>query len=298
MSPTLRRLSRREIDPERWDRAVLADPVPLPYGLSWWLDIVTDSSWDGLVMDDYRVVFPLPDVKRFGLFPAILRPAFTQQLGPFGALTEGDLGRLLSRVPRRFQISLPLRTTVRTTEIPARFTHRRRTNFVLPLDASITELRMAFPRKLQAYLRKTSADVLEPMEASHFIVLVRQQLTGKSGLNDAQFKLLERLIYAVENHQLGGCHQLREDGQLLAASFNPSLGGRTINLAAASTERGKKRRGMSRLLDLQFQAGAGKPGAKFDFEGSELPGVKEYFAKFGGVDEGYYLIEEKGFGLL
>ncbi len=293
---TVRRLARRRIDRQRWDQAVAADPRPLPYGLAWWLDAVTDGQWDGLIVGDYRTVLPLPRARRFGVLPCLIRPPFTQQLGPFGASLPDDVSRLLAAVPRSFQVSLPLRHPPSPFVIPPRFTARRRTNLILPLAAPIAELRMAYPGKLRAFLRQTTTDRLEPMAASDFVVTAREQLAGKGGLGDRHFRSLHRLICAAEERGMGRCHQLREEGVLLAANFTPRWRGRTINLAAVSTDRGRKRRGMSRLLDLHFQAGAGDAGAVFDFEGSELPGVRDFFAKFGGVNEGYLLLEGGVFG--
>ncbi|THH41243.1 hypothetical protein [Neolewinella litorea] len=256
-----------------------------------WLDAATDRRWDGLVLDNYRAVLPLPRMRRLGFVPVYVRPPYTQQLGPFGQLLPGDVRALLSAVPFRPQIALPLRAGVPTAEIPKRYRSRVRTNFELDLSRKWPNIAAGFPRKLQAFLRKSSDDCLDTMDPATFVALSEADLAGKPGMQPSQFAALHRLILTAQNAGWGNCHQLREDGELLAAGFFPHFGGRTINLATVTTERGKKRRGTSRLLALVMQRHAGEPGAVFDFEGSEIPGVKAFFAKFGGVDRGYRLVE-------
>ncbi len=270
----------------------------MPYGFTWWLDTVTGGKWEALVIDDYRVIFPLPRVRRLRVVSTITPPPYTQQFGPFGNPRPEDISVLLNAVPRRAKVALALRPDIDSATFPARFQYRKRTNFVLGLEAPYATITKGFPKTLQALLRKCVDDRKEPIDPAEHIRLSRELLGNRKGINPAHFLVLESLMRKVHSHKLGSCYQLREKGELLAAGFFPRLAGRTINLATVSTPLGRKSRGMSRLLALVMREEAGTPGAKFDFEGSELPGVREYFAKFGGEDEGYWLVEEKGFGLL
>ncbi|WP_420460578.1 hypothetical protein [Neolewinella sp.] len=291
-------MRRTAIDVARWDAAVLRDATPLPYGLHWWLDAATNHRWDGLVLDDYRVVLPLPTMKRFWMLPAAIRPPYTQQLGPYGDVVPGDAADLLQAVPRTFQTALTFAPTLNPAEIPPRYHYRRRINYVVDLSPPFSVVRKRFPRTLQAYLRKSINDTLEVMPTDPFVALCLERLGDRKGIKARHFEYLRQIIDAAVAQELGACYQLREEGELLAAGFFPTLHHRTINIAPVSTARGLKRRGMSRLLALIMERESGVPGAVFDFEGSELPGVREYFAKFGGQDEGYYLLENMLFGLM
>jgi len=268
----VRRLSRSRIDTERWDAAVMSDPCPLPYGLTWWLDAVTDGRWQALVVDDYRAVLPLPLRRKYALLPVLTRAHFTQHCGPFGRLRQGDIAVLLSRLPPVVKLSFPLRPSLPTAEVAPRYRLRQRTNLVIDLDQPYPEIASHFPGKLRAYMRKTAADVVEVVDATEVIDLSRRTLSGKPGISEATFRSLARLIQQCRDRSCGECYGLREDGELLALGFYPELRGRTINLVAASTARGRKRRGMSRLLARLMEERAGVAGNLFDFEGSDLPG--------------------------
>jgi hypothetical protein len=166
------------------------------------------------------------------------------------------------------------------------------------LDRPFREISQAFPGKLRAYLRRHASDQLTPMATDAFVAVCRRELGARAGLSERDYTVMARLIREATDRDLGRTYQLREEGELLAVGFYPELAGRTINLIAASTDRGRKRRGMARLLSLVMAGRCGRAGAVMDFEGSEIPGVRRFFEKFGATDEGYWLIEEKAFGLL
>ena len=161
---------------------------------------------------------------------------------------------------------------------------------MLDLSGDYQETVQNFPKKLQQYLRRVEHDELTPIASDTLVTMQSENLRHKARSLTDHRRQLSALITACQQRDCGTCYQLMEDGHCLAAGFYPQLSGRTINLVAVTTERGRKRRGMSRLLNLLFKQQSGRPGKTFDFEGSELPGVREYFAKFGGRDEGYYLV--------
>ena len=297
MAPDVRFLSRDRIDAERWDRAVLADPVPLPYGLSWWLDASTEGRWDGLVVDDYRVVLPLPRLRRYRLLPVYIRPPFTQQIGPFGSLRDGDLRAMLGRVPTRFQVSLPLRPWIDRDEVPSDFSVRKRVNFVLDLSPPFETVRRGFQKRMRQYLNQDTDMEDHVVSREEVIELCRTQLGDKGGIRGFHWQRLSAIIDACQARSLGECRGMSENGTLLCVGFYPHLAGRAFNLAAASTQAGFERRAMIHLLARKMQQMSGEPGAAFDFEGSELPGVREFFSRFGGKDEGYFVVEKQWFGL-
>ena len=58
-------VDHHQIDPAKWDCAVLQSPHPLVYGLFNYLNAVCDTQWDALIYNDYEAVFPLPFKKKF-----------------------------------------------------------------------------------------------------------------------------------------------------------------------------------------------------------------------------------------
>lgn len=297
----IRLLRRSDINAGKWDAAVKADASPRPYGLSWWLDAATNGDWQGLVVGNYSVVLPLPRLRRFRIMPALLRPPFTQQLGPFGAIDEdpATARRILRRIPKSLQISLPLRASLTSADIPQRFQRRRRTNFVLDLSRAEKDIVARFPKRMRTYYRRYAEDRLVRYPPEELLAISKRELGGRGGIRDFHWQRLSAIIEAARARDYGECYGLHqpETGELLSVAFYPRMAGRIYNLSAASTDLGRADRGMERMFFCLIRRHAANVGMALDFEGSELPGVREFFAKFGGQDEGYWTIEEKLWGL-
>jgi hypothetical protein len=78
------------------------------------------------------------------------------------------------------------------------------------------------------------------------------------------------------------------DGQdkVLAAGFFVEYGNRIINIFGSSNLEGMNANAMSVLIDCIIQRNAGRK-MYFDFEGSDLPGIKEFFKSFGPEERKY-----------
>ena len=96
-------LTRKEVDTEKYNACVAKAINSRIYAFSWYLDIVADN-WDVLVLDDYKVVMPLPWRQKY-FVKYIYLPTWVQQLGAF--FREDDfietLPLFLSAIPNKFK---------------------------------------------------------------------------------------------------------------------------------------------------------------------------------------------------
>ncbi|MDC1508967.1 peptidase dimerization domain-containing protein, partial [Saprospiraceae bacterium] len=74
-------LHRNEIDANKWDTRVALSSNGLPYTLSSYLDLVTDSNWSALVRGDYVSIFPLPFEMKMGLKMYLQPPHSSLHIG-------------------------------------------------------------------------------------------------------------------------------------------------------------------------------------------------------------------------
>lgn len=282
-----RYLRQRDIDRRAWDEAVARDATRLPYGHSWWLDQASVGRWDGIVLDDYRAVLPLPR-GRFWARTQVQRPFFTQQCGPFGKLEDGDLGKMIAQLPARLAtFDLGLAETADPAGVPPTFRAERRTNYVLPLSADYASLRAGYRkelvRKLKPYAPAAPAPCLPGVVARVHAATVGD----KANLKRRHYRRAIRLMQAALDHRAGLClHLTDEAGDLLAVVFLLHYRRRLVNLLPASTPVGYERAGMARLLDGVVRQ-YGPTCDLLDFEGSDVPGVARFFRSFGATDRGY-----------
>lgn len=286
----LRYLRRNQIDDDRWNAAISTDPTKLLYGFTWWLDAAAAGRWHALVLDDYRVVFPLPYARSVGKIIQIRRPPFTQQIGPWGDVRPGDVERLLRAVPRTaLRFDLPLRENLPALSLPTEFTSRHRTNYVIDLTQPWEAVRQAFQRILRRKLRKHAEPVvLTQTHPNTIIDLYAPSAGAKAGLKAVHYTRVTALMKACAQRSAAQIVRLDCPSHgLLAAGFFPTHRGRLINLFAASSPEGYQKEGMARLLVHLMRGNDHHSPTLFDFEGSDLPGVKEFFKSFGPVDRGY-----------
>lgn len=292
----IRFLAKNEIDISRWDACVAADPSCLPYALSWWLDAATGGNWDGVVLDDYRVVMPLPKGKFFGRFTQVQRPSFTQQCGPFGELQAGDLTKLLAKIPSQYlSLKLPLSDRVIREEVPEDYSCRERRNYVLDLSPDFSTIHEGFHKVLRRKLRRNGPGILSPAKPAEIIDLYRHSAGQKAGLKPKHYGLISAIIEAAQRNDAAICCRFDDENGFLAAGFFPYYRGRLINTFAASTSTGYAKEGMARMIVELIKAHGG-PGHLLDFEGSDIPGVAEFFRSFGPVERNYLAVEKKGVG--
>jgi hypothetical protein len=294
---SIRFLVKKEIDLFRWDTCVATDPTCLPYALSWWLDAATGGNWDGVVIDDYRVVMPLPKGKFLGRYTQVQRPSFTQQCGPFGQLQPGDVKQLLTKLPARYlSLKLPLTDRVTPEQVPAGFSSLERTNYVLDLNPDFASIHQDFNKVLRRKLRRNGPAILRPAEPAEIIELYRQSAGQKAGLQPKHYRQIAAIIDAALRNDAAICCRLDdEENGFLAAGFFPFYRGRLINNFAASTSTGYAKEGMARMIVELIKSHRG-PARLLDFEGSDIPGVAEFFRSFGPVERNYLAVEKTGVG--
>lgn len=280
--PNVRRLARRDIDEQAWNAAVMDSP----YGLTWWLDAVTEGHWYGLVLGDYRLVLPV------ALSPAPLRrvlrlvngAAFTQHAGPFGQGTPQELALLLDAIPRAWTIRKLALYQTELTVLPRRkLSLTERSNHELNLNLPYRAIAKGYRADLRRKLRDHPPASLTGWDVSGFMAFYRQHTGSRFGMGQAEYAAQERLLLASTGHGEGQLYRLDDAlGAPIAGLFIARRGQRLVNLMASSSKAGFREHGMARLLDGVIRDNAGQE-TLLDFEGSDLPGVATFFRGFGAV---------------
>ncbi|MCB0659292.1 MAG: hypothetical protein KDC04_00055 [Saprospiraceae bacterium] len=76
-------IQRKDIDSQKWDACVCQNGHGIIYGLSWFLDCLTESSWSAFIIEDYRAVLPFyPKTKYF--IPYISQPVLCRYFQVYG----------------------------------------------------------------------------------------------------------------------------------------------------------------------------------------------------------------------
>jgi hypothetical protein len=288
-----RHLRRAEIDAERWDACVSASPHPSIYGTSTFLDTMADD-WDGIVLDDYRAVLPLPRRRRYGIHYLYPMP-FAGPLAVYGeAPLPCDTLEFLQQVPARFRLwDLNLEVVGRELPWPSQV----RKNHILPLHPSYPELSAGYRDSLRQSL--AGEDGMGHVLAGISIdtLLEEALLTGAmAGTKASDRQRLKRLYEALRRREKAFTLGWMQEGRPIAGALFFRSPGRVYYMAAWSGEAGRRCGAAARLLDTVIREYAGLD-IVLDFEGSDIPGVAFFFEGFGAEPETYRLVRRRRFPL-
>ena len=288
-------LSYRQIDKAKWDAGILAAEFPLAYAMSWYLDASTGHQWDALIGGDYEYLMPLPKTAKIPFFPQVYQPVLSQQLGVFGPPVSGPtLLLFLQNIPAIFgRIALPLHAGLPdlSANLPG---IRQRTNLVLDLSRPYPDIRAGYAHGLRQRLKKAKSQLkLEESDDIHgFIRFCSDTLGDKLPYTKQDKKKLRDLLQAIKANKAGRIYRVVGlAGQTCAMGLFLIFEDRIINIMNAASGEGRAAAAIHYLFDSMIRKYQGK-AALFDFEGSEIPGVRAFFESFGSNNQPYTFYQQ------
>ncbi|HRY31804.1 MAG TPA: GNAT family N-acetyltransferase [Bacteroidales bacterium] len=292
-------LRHEQIDRRKWDRCIEEAINGHVYAWSWYLDSVCDQ-WDAMVEGDYDSVFPLPWRSRMGI-RYVYQPPFTQQLGLFTRGQSGGerLNAFLDALPAHFRLTEIQLNAYNRPSHPA-YSVRMRPNLVMDLIPPYEIISGGYSQNLKRHVRKAAASgwiITEDVKPSRLIRLFRENRGRElKTLNDRDYERLERLTAECSKraclHLLGsGPGGGEPDAGVIFAESH----GKLVLLFSATGPEARQQAAMAALIDYMIRKHAGK-NLVLDFEGSEDPGMAQFYGSFGAVASPYPFIRKNSLG--
>ena len=271
------------IDRVKWDMCVNESKNSIIYAESVYLDHLADN-WTGIVLNDYEQVMPVTWRKKFGIRYSYQIP-FIQQLGIFCGKKNPDENLFLKAL---FSIC-------RYGDYPFNFGNvigktRAFTNFIMPLDGTYEDLSKRFSADVLQNIRRAASCGFdyEKGETGEAIYHYKRLYGKQSGIADEQFEKFRKLcVFIGKNDRIIVRKVTSAEGALLAIALLPVGKMRMYNVMNSTLPEGKSNEANYYLLSRLWMEFEGT-GITFDFEGSDIPGVKEFYRKFGGVFQPYH----------
>ncbi len=280
----IKHFEHKEIDFERWDRAVSESSNVLTYAFSWYLNVVSPG-WEALITEDYDYLMPLP-VKRKYYIPYLVQPFLTQQLGIFSKneVTEVVLENFIRNIPYySYELNLNEKNVYpEITLLP---------NFVLNLNKPYDELTENYSKNTIRNIekaRKLSQFVSEETDLFQFFNFYTSTVTH---LKVSYFDLIHKVLSTgieKEAVQLFTVHN--SNSQIIASLALLISKGRKTYFLPASNNEGKKNSAMFLLVDYLIKKHAGNE-ILLDFEGSAIEGIARFYKGFGAENKPYYSLK-------
>jgi len=277
-----------KIDKEKWDSCIRSSANGLIYGYSFYLDHMA-ANWDGLVLNDYEAVMPLPWKRKWGIH-YLYQPYFCAQSGIFGNDISGELINLfLQSIPGHFRYIDICLNAGNQPENPVLPVYRRK-NFILPLNTS-------FERISETYRDNTKRNIRKSLQAGHkplydlpvdrVISLAIKQLKYTAPVPEKDYENFGKLVRALREKKMAEINGITgADDRLLAAAVFLLDEKRAYYILVGNTPDGKDS-GASHSLVNDFIRRKAEKLMLLDFEGSDIEGIAFFYTGFGAKEETY-----------
>ena len=284
----VRFLRRKDIDEEWWDQQISAYGNGLPYAFFWYLDIVAEKSWGALHCTHTGAVMPVAYKYRLGYFKQAYQPAFTQQLGVYGPDgSSDDITRFIAAIPAGFLLFTTKLNEANLLPQNIKGQWTKLTNLLLPLEDGYEAIQSQYSKSLRKRIRRGREvlTVSSDVQKEDVVNFYRQQLEHKIALGEKNYRIISQLMQEALKRGAGKMLKVEdEEGDLQGAIFFLYSASRIINLFGASNP---ATNAMHMLIDEMIKEYAGTNHI-FDFEGSDIPGVAQFFRSFGSQPHYYY----------
>jgi len=292
----LRYLPNEQIDKIKWDKTIQESRNGLVYGLSWYLDAVTDEKWGALISDDYQYIMPLPIKKKAHIY-YLPTPRFVQQLGIFSRLemNEEICKQFVEQIPQKvklieyqFNSGNPIQSLTN-----GRFFFRR--NLLLSLPEDRTKVAQGYNENIIRNIKKAEKAQIRFNNCSiRNLISLFNEDRGKKVLtwNVVAENTLERLYNMCAMRGLAnlqGAYNFK--GELIAGALIIQWKNRAIFLFSGNTNYGKENGAMPALIN-HYLLNCPREINVFDFEGSDNEGLARFYASFGANESNYVHLKQ------
>ena len=275
-----------QINKEKWDECIERCSNDIIYAHSYYLDQLADN-WDGIVVNDYECVMPIPWRKKFGIRYSYDVP-FIQQLGYFSRVDIDH--KILIDAFFSFIKYGHYNFNYSNNAIADLPGVKTATNFIIDLTDKESILNN-FTKNFKQRLQNASANDLSYVAATSFEAIeMYKDLYSQSLKNISQddYKNVTALTRILSSQNKCVVRKITDSkAQTLSIVLLLKNESRVYNIINATNSEGRKTKANYFLYAQLLNEFAGK-GLLFDLEGSELPGVKIFYKKMGAVNQPYY----------
>jgi hypothetical protein len=284
-------LRSEKINLEKWDQLVSQSSNGLIYAKSNYLDFVSDH-WDGLVINDYETIMPIPWRTKAGIKYAYT-PAFTQQLGFIGAPLHLPIERIIKRIYSTYRYGSILLNA--GNGITAKITEASpKPNLLLNLQRPFEQIKLMFRKD---HLQNAQKALNNGLIYTEIIPITKaisfyQSINGTKtphivGSNYLRLEKYCNIVLQFNQHCFTRA-VMNDQGDLLSSALFLKDEKRIYNIMNATSEMGRTEKA-NHLLFYQVIQEFSEKELILDFEGSSIPGIKQFYEGFGCYEEVYYL---------
>lgn len=317
---TLHIAQNDEIDRTRWDSFIRTSPQGSIFAITEYMDIIRPD-WKAWIISnqgEWLAVMPFCENRRWR-YRSIPQPMFAQHWGTFFK-PMGDISPrkqltlkkdILEKITEEMKdIHLVVQNFSPAFDYPlpffwAGFDLKTRYTYQLALPNDMAELRDGLSPSLRRRIQQTikagyTVEVLtDHQEMTRLFVENRESGHNIAGDRPEDYETITRLGAYLDASGWGKTLAIRDNsGRLMAASTFVTFEQKGMYLMGAIHPQHSHPGAGARLMWEGIRHCVEKDCQVFDFEGSMIPGVEEFFRKFGAIPVPYLQIHKNRLPLL
>jgi len=244
---------------------------------SWYLDVVSEG-WGGVISDNYSTVFPISSNTKLGL-KQFNQALFTREFDIIGdKFSFEDIMPLLKKQFKRIHFRSSTQLNIDYVQRVHQFIELNE-SFSVNYSTNAKRLIKKSNKNYSYQVVNCIDDLIELVEVN-----VAHKIKEFTPENISKLKALMNSAFA---NGKGEAIAVYDKEEIVAAGFFLKDKKRITYLKGASTDEAKKNGAMFGLMNFAFSNYA-ENYSTFDFGGSNIESVANFYKKFGAKDKIYY----------
>ena len=284
-------INRSDIDEVKYNACIENSLQSRIYAYSWYLDIACDN-WGALILNDYEAVMPLPWRKKM-FIKYVYPPFWILQLGLFSKESQ-DENEFLIALFSSFRFVETKMNTANAFSIFKANQIEKRTQF-LSLKDEYSRISLAYKRERKKELKKAMKyDLVERWNDSpdKLIDLYKSNVGRRvKKLKDSDYLNLLKLMEVCRDKKMGELLSIYDNNQRLVASAFFITHHKRVSILVSSTDFKNRKNGANTFLIDRAIFKYQRHYNDFDFGGSSIKSIANFFKSFGSKDQGIILLK-------
>ena len=281
----LQKVKRKNLDLEKYSKAIQQALNYRIYAEYWYLDILTGNKWECWIRGDYEVVMPVPLQFKFG-FKFVLQPTYCQQLGVF---YKEEIPEKLFREFEKILHKYHVRSYCFNEENTEKYnpTGKKKVNYVLDLGSSYEEIKKSASKSSKwnaKQFEKSGLGINSNIDLKTILLKKRESNTFQ--LREKTRLKLSELLQTLSKRNLLLTKAVYQENEVVAFACFIHSKNRIIYINSTSDQKGRKVCAPTGLLNDIIREYSKQP-VLLDFEGSTNPNLASFFKGFGGEAKQY-----------
>jgi len=295
----IKHLKYNQIDFEKYDICIENSYNSCIYAFSWYLDIVAEKQWEVLVLGDYESVMPLPVRKKY-FITYVHNPLWVLQLGVFSINETNNNNPFIKKAFSIYKlIDLRLNIDNKIGGFSEEKTEKQ-THF-LKLD-NYDVIKSNFRSDRKKDLKRAVKSGLYGKwndDLKLFLDLFFKNITSRvSSINEKDFNRLQSIIEICIEKEKGELLSVFDENNNLVASGFFLKHNKKITILVSTTDLKNRKNGANTYLIDQAIKKYLSNYKVFNFGGSSIKSIANYFLSFGAKENMYYQINYNNLPLL